>query len=312
MSMVQRFATRTYQAQLDNDPELETVTEQISWSESDENGQVGAGERVTITGQQVDGFTPGQPPPQVDIASAPQVASIHLDVMPQIDPTRVTINGGTAVDLAQQLAFLWQNGGEGGKAAVRALITEINNGGDTVNLNYNGSGGYMQAGPGLLNLPAAGIPSDRDGQLRWMMSLVHEVNHFTTDVHYSGTTYGEQRAYLAGYDFLADSLGLTSDEIRTVLGAGDPTYIIGTMVRVYSIDPGSNAFLTFMRNLGVGAGLGGLRDIAGSNQAGNSASPLDQTGDGLDADELLRIAQDIATPNADIRNLSDDPTSVTG
>ncbi|MBL8954999.1 MAG: hypothetical protein JNK82_29755 [Myxococcaceae bacterium] len=291
---------------------METVTEQISWVESDGNGQLDAGETVTISNQRVDGFTPGQPPPRVDIASAAQLTNVTLDVMPQIDASRVTINGGTADDLTQQLAFLWQNGGEGGKAAVRAFITEVNNGGDTVNLNYNGSGGYMQAGPGVLNLPAAGIPSDSDGQIRWMMSFVHEMHHFTTDASYSGTTYGEQRAYVAGYDFLTESLGLTSDEIRTVLGPTDPTYIIGTMVREYQIDPGSNAFLDFMRNLGTGAGLGGLRDIAGSNQSGNSESPLDQTGDGLDANELMQIAQDIATPNADIRHLSDDPASVSG
>ncbi|MBL8950241.1 MAG: hypothetical protein JNK82_05670 [Myxococcaceae bacterium] len=309
MPTIQRFATRTYQAQLDADAELETVTEQISWSETDGNGQLDAAERATVSSQQVDGFTPGATAPPVNLASAPSVTNLHLDVMPQLDASRVTVKGGTATDLVHQLAFLWQNGGDGGKAAVRAFITEANNGGDTVDLAYAGSG-YMTAGPGELNLPAAGIPSDANGKVRWMMSFVHEMNHFVTDWAYAGSTFGEQRAYLAGYDFLTDSLGMTNDEIRNTLGAGDPTYLVGTMVRVYQIDPGSNAFLDFMRGLNMGANTFKLNDIAGSNQAANSTSPLDATGDGLSAAELLQIAKDIFAPVADISHLSDDPANV--
>ncbi|MBN1206500.1 MAG: hypothetical protein JXB05_16560 [Myxococcaceae bacterium] len=106
---------------------------------------------------------------------------------------------------------------------------------------------------------------------------------------------------------------MSNDQIRNILGAGDPTYVNGTMVREYQIDPGSNSFLEFMRkDLGVGTGMGSLRDIADSNQGATSPSPLDETGDGLDATEFLEVAQDIYNAKADIRLLRDDPTRVGG
>ncbi len=243
---------------------------------------------------------PGSPPPG----------------MPRLDPSKVTVKGGSLADVEKMLTLLWENGGATGQACVTDLVKAANANGLDVNLGVDLGGAYMKAGPAgsqypfspaVLNVSPGGIPLPTDfaGQARVMMSLVHEFQHLGPQAAYSGTTYGEALAYKVGYDFLRDDLGLSPQEIRQTLGPIDPTYVLGTMQREYGITI-SNAFLEMMRkDLGV-SGTGLPNDvISGSNTGSTSSSPLAAAG--LSEQDLFEIAQDIATPNADVRHLSDDP-----
>jgi hypothetical protein len=237
--------------------------------------------------------------------------------MPRLDASKVTVKGGTLADVEKMLTLLWENGGATGRACVTDLVKAANANGLEVNLGVDLKGAYMQAGPAgsrypfsppVLNMSpgAVPLPTDFAGQARAMMSLVHEFQHLGPQAAYSGTTYGEALAYKVGYDFLRDDLGLSPQEIRQTLGPIDATYILGTMQREYGITI-SNAFLEMMRKkLGI-TGNGRPNDaISGSNTGSTSSSPL--AASGLGEQDLFEIVQDIATPNADVRHLSDDPT----
>jgi len=212
--------------------------------------------------------------------------------MPRIDPAKVTVTGGTVADVEQMLGFMWANGGAGGQNFVKDLVAKINSDGMRIELGAHVPGG-AQGGPGIMRFGASvfPIPADFNMQVASMMTMVHEFQHAGPDWAYAGTTYGEALAYKAGYDFMKDSLGLTNAEIRDTLGAGNPTYILGTMMTEYQITM-SNAFLEMMRKIGVG-GSGGLNDvIAGSNTGANSTSP-NSNGDTLDTTALFEIAKDL-------------------
>jgi len=212
--------------------------------------------------------------------------------MPRIDPAKVTVTGGTVADVEQMLGFMWANGGAGGQNFVKDLVAKINSDGMRIELGAHVPGG-AQGGPGIMRFGTSvfPIPADFNMQVASMMTMVHEFQHAGPDWAYAGTTYGEALAYKAGYDFMKDSLGLTNAEIRDTLGAGNPTYILGTMMTEYQITM-SNAFLEMMRKIGVG-GSGGLNDvIAGSNTGANSTSP-NSNGDTLDTTALFEIAKDL-------------------
>jgi hypothetical protein len=216
--------------------------------------------------------------------------------MPVMDTSKLTVTGGTAADVQAQLSFMWTNGGAAGQQYVTDVVNKVNSAGMRVGFSVPGVPGVAQGGwdsqGAFMNFAGPpGIPTAFNDQARMMMTMVHEFEHASNDGAYSGTTYGEARAYQKGYDFLK-GLGLSNADIRNTLGAGDPTYILGTMQSEYGITI-SNAFLEMMRGIGVGSS--GLRDVvAGSNTGATSSSPRDAAGDGLDKTELWNIAADIA------------------
>jgi hypothetical protein len=266
----------------------------VDFEDADGDQQLDTGEAVSPTplvGTVTDGDVIIQNAPAPALSSAAQVT------------------GGTVAQLQAQLQFIWDNGGAEGRQFVTDFVARMNSG--QARVEYSSSLGVpMQVEGSTFRMSSTADPAtlSRADQVRFMVSFRHEMNHLLYDGAYNGTAYGELRAYLAGYDYATspNGLGLTDAQFRAQVGTGDPTYLIGTMVRVYGIDPNSNAFLSLLRSLGMGTG--GLADrIAGSNQWGDS--PVD-TSSGriwLNETQLRDIMAAIATGQADLPHIPDDP-----
>jgi hypothetical protein len=140
-------------------------------------------------------------------------------------------SSGTLVEGKKRVAeiFAWTgvHGGAIGRRAVAGFIkgSRINVFGTYIHFNRKLSNPAKAAQNGVwLDLNANFFTGaiDHIGAA----TIVHEMEHYYWDAKHTGKTFGELRAYLAGYLYLRE-VGHTDDQIQTLLGLGDPTWIIG-------------------------------------------------------------------------------------
>jgi len=129
--------------------------------------------------------------------------------------------------VAELLEWVWANGGELGQRAVQGFLEHLGDVQVTFDPSLSALAKAGRDGWGNGVLIIGGDWINRQPDHVFGATFVHEMEHLNWDTTYTDTTFGEVRAYLAGYLYLLE-IGYTNEQIRTELfDSGHPQWYVG-------------------------------------------------------------------------------------